>query len=471
MLQILFKKDSKDFVAKVVFASQKKDLNKKNIPDIALPDAFHEGIFQFYHEGKWWFLVLQENSIPFYDHNESIRRQGNALFLRLKNIHAGSILIENYAQKEAFLNFLEGFLLSTYSFDKYKSSFGNKIEKVTITSLQLKKEVDELWNLCKCVFITRDLVNEPQEFLTAQTFSQLMVESGQKSGLKVEVLTLPKIKSLKMNGLLAVNKGSENPPAFTIIEWKPENHQNNKPIILVGKGIVFDTGGLNIKTADGMSTMKCDMAGGAAVFGTMLALADNKIPLHVIALIPATDNRPAKNAYAPGDVIRFMNGKTVEVLNTDAEGRLVLADALCYASKLNPGIVIDMATLTGAAVRALGDYVAAVMGTATQKEFELLEKAANQTFERIAIQPFWDDYSELLKSHVADLKNIGGPLAGHITAGKFLQEFTEYPWIHIDIAGPSFMEKNYYYWGTGGTGFGVRLIYHYLINKLYASKK
>ena len=267
-----------------------------------------------------------------------------------------------------------------------------------------------------------------------------------------------------MGGLLAVNQGSLDEPTFSILEWKPKNAKNKKPIILVGKGIVYDTGGLSLKPTKGMDIMKVDMAGAGTVVGAMHAIASNKLPKHVIGLIPATDNRPSGNAYAPGDVVTMFNKLTVEVLNTDAEGRMILADALGYADKYNPELVIDLATLTGAAARAIGHFGIVSMHKNAEKFHDQLKESGNVTHERLAEMPFWDDYDTLLKSDVADIKNIGGPIAGAITAGKFLSNFINYPWIHLDIAGPAYVETSYGYRGKGATGMGVRLLYNFIKN-------
>ena len=281
------------------------------------------------------------------------------------------------------------------------------------------------------------------------------------------MLNKKKIISLKMGGLLAVNKGSIDEPTFTIMEWKPKNAKNQHPIILIGKGIVFDTGGLSLKpTANSMEFMKTDMGGAGTVIGAMQAIASNKLPLYVIALVPATDNRPSGNAYAPGDVITMHDGTTVEVLNTDAEGRLILADALSFAKKYNPELVIDLATLTGAAVAAIGHYGIVSMHSGADKDHANLKDIGNYTHERLAEMPFWSDYDELIKSDVADIKNLGGPHAGAITAGKFLAHFIDYPWIHLDIAGSSYTKKRYGYRGKGATGTGVRLIYQFIKNRV-----
>jgi leucyl aminopeptidase len=278
----------------------------------------------------------------------------------------------------------------------------------------------------------------------------------------VQVLEKIQIESLKMGGLLAVNKGSIDPPTFTIAEYKPKKVKNKKPIVLVGKGVVYDTGGLSLKPTPGsMDTMKSDMAGAAAVAGAIYLAALQKLPLHIVALIPATDNRPGGNAYTPGDVITMFDGTTVEVLNTDAEGRMILADALAYSGKYNPEIVIDAATLTGAAVRAIGTEASIIMGNAKDSYFESLEKAGFETHERVVRFPFWDDYKEHMKSKIADLKNIGTANAGMISAGKFLEHFCKSPYIHMDVAGPTWLDSKENYRGFGATGAGVRLLYEF----------
>lgn len=272
-----------------------------------------------------------------------------------------------------------------------------------------------------------------------------------------------KIEALKMGELLAVNKGSVDPPTFTIMEWKPKNAQNKKPYVLVGKGVVYDTGGYNIKVAGGMETMKCDMAGSAAVGCTMYAIAKAKL-LHVIGLVPATDNRIDGKAYVAGDVITMMSGLTVEMLNTNAEGRMILANALFYAQRYNPELTVELSTLTGAAVAAIGTAGIVAMGTADEKTKNKLKDSGHATHERLAEFPFWDEYDEMIKSEIAEIKNIGGPSGGSITAGKFLARFVNYPFMHLDIAGPAFLPAKDGYRLKGGTGVGVRLLFDFFKN-------
>lgn len=211
-----------------------------------------------------------------------------------------------------------------------------------------------------------------------------------------------------------------------------------------------------------MDGMKSDMSGAAAVLGILKASATNKLPVHIIGLIPATDNRPGFNAFAPGDVIRMMDGTTVEMLNSDAEGRMILADALHYAKQFNPQLVVDVATLTGSASAAVGRNATVVFAKTTEDIYAKLEQAAFETWERIVRFPLWDDYSDMLKSKIADLKNIGNRHAGAITAAKFLEHFTNYPWIHLDIAGPAYLTERDSYRGVGGTGVTVRMLYRFI---------
>lgn len=361
--------------------------------------------------------------------------------------------------------FIEGLGLANYQFLKYYSDKKeNSFKKINYFS-ENNTLLNEIEALTKATNYAKDLVNEPLSYLTAVQFSKEIQKLGKEAGFKVEVFNKSKIEALKMGGLLAVNKGSIDPPTFSVLEWKPAKAKNKKPIILVGKGVVYDTGGLSLKpTPNSMDFMKCDMGGAAAVVGAMYAISINKLPYHVVALVPATDNRPGGNAYVPGDVITMHNGKTVEVLNTDAEGRLLLADALSYAQKYKPELVIDIATLTGAAAAAIGHYGIVAMGNTDEQAFNKLKTSGNNVYERLVEFPFWDEYNEQLKSSIADLTNLGNGMGGAITAGKFLENFTDYPYIHLDIAGPAFLKKQINYLSQGGTGVGVRLFYDFVKN-------
>jgi leucyl aminopeptidase len=396
-------------------------------------------------------------------HREEVRLFAAKVYTEISQL-CESIQIEGDSA-EAVELFLEGLSLSTYKFDKYLSDKKEAKLKGIYTS-NPKVKIDQLNHVIDATCWARTLVNEPVSYLTSVQLSSEIVEKCAETDIKVEVFEKQKIESLKMGGLLAVNKGSLDPPTFTTLTWKPKNAKNKKPIVLVGKGIVYDTGGLSLKpTANSMDFMKSDMGGAAAMVATTYAIAKLKLPLHIITLIPSTDNRPGGNAYAPGDVITMHNGMTVEVLNTDAEGRMVLADALSYSNKLKPELVIDAATLTGAAARAIGPRASIIMGNANEKELDLMTEAGDQTYDRVVKFPFWDEYKEDLESPIADIKNLGGPYAGMITAGKFLEYFTANPYIHMDIAGPAFTHKKESYRGLGGTGAGVRVLVEFLKRK------
>ena len=406
---------------------------------------------------------------------ESFRKSGFSISVSLNKAKQKQVTIVDVDQlPELTLALTEGITLANYQFLNYfkdAKSRKNSLESISIFSNKVsEKDVTVLSSTVDAVYTARTLVNEPVSYLTATQLSKEIEKAGKEAGFKVEVLKKAKIEALKMGGLLAVNKGSVEPPTFNILEWKPKNAKNKKPIILVGKGVVYDTGGLSLKSTKGsMDQMKCDMGGAASVVGTMKLIAKTNLPIYVVGLIPATDNRPGGDAYAPGDVVKMHNGMTVEVLNTDAEGRIILADALSYAKKYNPELVIDLATLTGSAQRAIGNYASAIMGTADEKITKSIIESGFEVFERLVEFPFWDEYGEEIKSDIADIKNTGSINAGLITAGKFLEHFTKnekgeaaYPWLHIDIAGPAFMEYVDSYRGKGGTGVGVRLLYNFL---------
>tara|TARA_E500000331_G_scaffold342098_2_gene375305 strand:+ start:481 stop:1902 length:1422 start_codon:yes stop_codon:yes gene_type:complete len=378
------------------------------------------------------------------------------------------MIIDLKKNQNASLAIAEGLALANYTFTKHKTKGEpNKLKTIYLCKHSDKKSVIELQNIIDAVYLTRDLVNEPFSHLTAKELANAAKKVGKANGIKTTVFNKKKIESLKMGGLLAVNKGSIDEPTFTIMEWKPKTAKNKQPIVLIGKGIVYDTGGLSLKpTANSMDLMKTDMGGAGTVIGAMQAIASNNLPYYVIALTPATDNRPSGNAYAPGDVIRMHDGTSVEVLNTDAEGRLILADALSFAKKYKPELVIDLATLTGAAAYSIGHFGIVSMHKETEKEHAKLKKVGDQTHERLAEMPFWSDYDELIKSDIADIKNLGGPAAGAITAGKFLAHFVDYPWIHLDIAGPCFTKAKYGYRGKGATGMGVRLLYQFVKERI-----
>jgi leucyl aminopeptidase len=424
-----------------------------------------ENIAHINHYIRKVFFVKAKKSDVSHVQKENFRRAGFEICTLLQKQKIKEVqIIPLLKNKNYTLDFLEGLLLSDYQFLKYKTDKKtSSLSLVEIISDELdQKNISELSSIVEATCIARDLVNEPVIFLTAEQLSKEIVKLGKDAGFHTEIFNKAKIEKLGMGGLLNVNKGSKKPPTFTILEYKPAKAINKKPFVLVGKGVVYDTGGLSLKPADSMSTMKCDMAGAAAVAATIYAIAKNKLPVYVIGLIPATDNRPGENAVTPGDVITIFNGDTVEVLNTDAEGRLILADALCYAKKYKPKLVIDLATLTGAAVRAIGKEGIVYMGNANEKTKKAFTESGNEVYERLVEFPLWDEYGKQNESDIADIKNLGSGDAGAITAGKFLEHFVDYDWLHLDIAGMAFISSTDYYRGKNGTGVGVRLLYNFL---------
>lgn len=455
---------AKDNVAYLIHSEKdlnSKDFSKEELAFIKKQIKAEEKEITLNRFQSYAFVILLDKGDD-YTIIEKARIAGSNLLSKLNAIKATNITVLGNGKA---IPFAEGMAYANYQFLKY---FSDKKEN-TCKTIKIvganTKELEELNGLIKAIYHTRDLVNEPQSFLDAVQISKEIKKLGKEAGFKVEVMGKTKIESLKMGGLLAVNKGSLTPPTFSTLEWKPKNAKNKKPIVFVGKGVVYDTGGLSLKpTANSMDFMKCDMGGAAAVIGALYAIAKNKLPYHVVGLVPATDNRPSGNAYAPGDVITMHNKKTVEVLNTDAEGRMIMADALSYAQKYKPEIVLDAATLTGAAAMAIGHYGVVAMGNAEEKQMKKLKESGNNVYERIVEFPFWDEYNELLKSSIADITNLGQGAGGAITAGKFLENFTDYPYIHLDIAGPAFLKKPINYLTQGGTGVGVRLFYDFVKN-------
>ncbi len=401
---------------------------------------------------------------------EAARKWGVEIQQAVNKWKKKTLLIVNHtANNEIAYCVAEGAALSNYQFLKYRKDKKEKQNSFDSIFVQNEtgdgQDLSELMGVVEGTELARTLINEPVSFLNAVQFAKEMQQAGKQAGFKTQVLNKKQIQALKMGGLLGVNQGSVDEPTFTIMEYKPKNAKNKKPVVLVGKGVVFDTGGLSLKPTPGsMDEMKCDMAGGAAVVGAMTAVASNKLPVWVVGLVPATDNRPGGDALAPQDIITISDGTTVEVLNTDAEGRLILADALVYAKKYNPELVIDLATLTGAAIRAIGTYASAVMANANQEVVDKLLNSGMDVWERMIQFPMWDEYGEEMKSDIADLKNLGGAFAGQISAAKFLEHFTNYPWIHIDIAGPAYQNAAQAYRTKGGVGVGVRSLYHFIKN-------
>lgn len=362
----------------------------------------------------------------------------------------------------------EGIALSLYSFNRYKTNDSgeeSKVKQVTILintdKNKIQPIIDRTGLLVNAVNLARDLSNLPPNDCSPSQLASIAVSVGTEYGLKTRIVERYEMESLGLNGIVSVGKGSQNPPKLIILEYHGST-DDRKPYLLVGKGVTFDTGGISLKDHDKMDEMKFDKSGGCNVVAIMKAVASLKLPINVVGIIPSVENMPSSTSYRPGDIIKMYNGKTVEVLNTDAEGRLILADALSFGiTSYNPKAVIDLATLTGACIIALGTNVAAVIGT-NKKFIDELHQVSDRTGEKIWELPLYEEFNEQIKSSIADIKNIGGRPGGAITAAAFLSNFTHgIPWIHIDIAGTAWTQEGTFersYNPKGATGFGIRTL-------------
>lgn len=371
-----------------------------------------------------------------------------------------------FSEENYFLQtFAEGALLGNYDFDVYKSQKKKTtnlvVNIISGSTASIKKAIAKAERIIDAVYFSRDLVNEPAITLTPQEFVKRVKKEFSGTGVKVKVMNQAELKKNKMNSILSVGKGSNNPPMMLVLHYKPSGAKDK--IALVGKGVTYDSGGYSIKPTDGMVEMKGDMAGGAAVVGAIKAAASLSVKKEIYGIIPLVENLIDGKAYKPGDIVSTASGKTIEVKNTDAEGRIILADALEYASKQKPGLIIDFATLTGACVVALGEF-AAGMFTKNEEVASKLSAAGNKTYEFLWPLPFYDVYKKLLKSDIADISNLGPRWGGAITAAKFLENFVDenIPYVHLDIAGPSLKHELSSYTKKWATGFGVRLMSEFL---------
>ena len=365
--------------------------------------------------------------------------------------------------------------MALYSFKKYKAPKKDqkKIDKVVFFSLAKDQDVTvekgvKTGNILGLsTNFARDLGNEPSNELYPETLAQIILERGKEKGYEVKIHGLNDLIEKKMGGILAVGQGSRKEPRLIEMHYNGSKDKDEKPIVLVGKGVVFDSGGISIKPAAGMDAMKIDMGGAAAVSGVFDAISALKLPINVVGLIPSVENMPDGNAYKPGDIVRSYKGLTIDVGNTDAEGRIILADALTYASEFNPRAVIDMATLTGATLIALGTFVTSAMTNSPELMNDMFA-AGQQTFERVWELPLWDEYDKMIDSDVADVSNIGNTRgAGTIIGGMFLKRFIgDYPWIHLDIAGTGISSSASEYIPKNSTGVGVRLVTRFLMNSI-----
>lgn len=366
---------------------------------------------------------------------------------------------------------IEGSLLGLYRFLRFKTT-GEKEAKKEIRGIRLvtgsgARFVKELEKgakagqvIAESAAMARDMVNSPPAHMTPAIIAERARDIAGKYGLKLEVLERNRMEKLGMGALLGVASGSVQPPKFIILEYR---NGGKKPFIaLVGKTITFDSGGISIKPSEKMDRMKDDMAGGAAVLGAVRTAAALKLPLNVVGLLPATENMPSGSAYKPGDILRTLSGKTIEIISTDAEGRLILSDALWYASRYKPAVIVDIATLTGACRVALGQEATGMVGTDGRIK-EMLRAAGEKTGERVWEMPLWEGYYDQIKSDIADMKNAGGRDGGLITAAALLSKFVqEYPWVHLDIAATAWTEKERPYTPKGATGIGTRLLAQFL---------
>ena len=424
------------------------------------------------------YLLSFDSEKPAAECQEMLRRKAAELLKVFEADKVQSLALSGEGTlPEEVAAIVEGLTLADYSFDRYRTKEAYHLQALAIDSLYLKADELEssqrLWNR---IFWCREWVNLPVQDLNAPAFAdELASIAADLPGVSCTVMDKKKIESLRMGGLLAVNRGSVDEPRFVVLEYngttKPgrTKGQGGKPadgpICLVGKGVMYDTGGLNIKPDDYMQEMKSDMAGAATMASVLFAAADNRLPVHLVALLPLTDNRPGFNAYAADDILTMYDGTTVEVVNTDAEGRLILADAIAYAARnYNPQLIIDAATLTGAAVRAISTFGIAAMQVGAENPLTMLKLVGSQVYERLVEFPMWREYDELIKSDVADLRNCGTtPQAGTITAGKFLAHFADkVPYIHLDIAGVAYFSKPQHYYRTGASGYAIRLLYAFL---------
>jgi leucyl aminopeptidase len=363
---------------------------------------------------------------------------------------------------------VEGLRFGDYKFDKYKTEKKEQADlDICISGVSAEKLKDteeyikEANNIAHATIVARNLVNEPANVLYPETLADEVADYGKQFGFEVEVFDEIQIDELKMDAFLSVAEGSNKSPRLIVMRYFGDEANKSEVLGFVGKGLTYDSGGYSLKPNDGMVTMKCDMGGAAAVIGSMSAIANAKLKINVVAVVAACENMISGGAYKPGDIIGSMAGKTIEVLNTDAEGRLTLVDAVHYIiEKEKASRVIDVATLTGAALVALGTTTTAVV-TNNDEFYKELELASGKSGEKVWQLPGFEDYKKMLKSDIADLKNLGGRFAGTITAGLFIGEFVQgKPWLHLDIAGTAWTDADKDYYSKGGTGAGVRTLYY-----------
>lgn len=367
---------------------------------------------------------------------------------------------------------VEGAILGSYRFTEFQTNQADAGKPIDTMSLLVSdSQLDRAKTgsrrgviVAEAASLVRDLCNTPANIMTPRRVVEQARKIAKDRRIKLTVLNRTQIEKLGMGGLLGVSRGSQEPPQFIILQYAGAGKKEN-PVVLVGKTVTFDSGGISLKPAENMEQMKADMTGGAEVLAAVQAVARLRAPLNVIGILPVTENMPGGRATKPGDILRMLSGKTVEVQNTDAEGRLILADGLAYAARFKPKCIIDIATLTGACMVALGQHAIGMMGNNDRLKAQIKE-AGEHSGERVWEMPLWDEYFEQLKSDVADMRNIGGRGGGMITAAIFLSKFVgNYPWVHLDIASTDWSSSDRPYVGKGPTGIGTRLLIHYLVNQ------
>ena len=369
---------------------------------------------------------------------------------------------------------VEGTMLGGYRFTHYRSDEDEPSEKEIRTMTLMANRPNQVSGMktgvrrgeasANATSFARDLCNHPANVMTPSRVAQEAQSIAEDSRITLTVLERKDQEKLGMGGMLGVARGSQEPPKFIVLEYAG-GRKKDRPVVLVGKTITFDSGGISLKPSENMEQMKADMTGGAEVLGAIRAAAQLRLRINVVGILPATENMPGGRATKPGDILRMLNGKTVEVQNTDAEGRLVLADGLAYAARFNPQCVVDIATLTGACIVALGQFAIGMLGNDDALKADL-KKAGEQAGERVWEMPLWEEYFEQLKSDVADMRNIGGRGGGMITAGMFLSKFVDdCPWVHLDIASTDWSASERPYISKGPTAIGTRLLVQWLINR------
>jgi leucyl aminopeptidase len=444
------------------------DINYKEINSLLLKNKDEDYFVFNYHSSKPKKIIFINQK----DNKDEFKNQniGGKVISEIKLAKEINVIFsnENKTLENYYFNFFLGCFLKKYSFTKYKTIFkknenAKEIINLLITSsnknffIKIKNNIE---NIISGVFLTRDLVSEPPNYLNPERFVS-EIKKLSKLGLKVDVFDYSKMKKIGMNALLGVSQGSKNLPYFVTITWKPNNSKNKKPLSFIGKGVCFDTGGISLKPAKFMEDMKYDMAGAGAVVGLMKTLALRKSKSYVVGAVALVENMPGGSAQRPGDIVKSYSGKTIEVLNTDAEGRLILADAIYYIDEqYKPELIVDLATLTGAIVVSLGSEYAGLFSN-NDKLSEKLIKAGEIENEKLWRFPLHKNYDKLMDSKIADIQNInysGG--AGSITAAQFLQRFLKNstPWAHLDIAGMAWTKKDLETIPTGATGYGVKLL-------------